>query len=139
MPTETAVSQDVRALVDLNREYIDAVKRSDVRWFDATLVDDFRCSLPDGSILDRQRFLERSARPLEISDLEVHDVEVRIVGEAAIVHARTTFSMADGSPAWGRYTDVWCRRNDRWLAAAAHITRNCEGVVPKARRNTNEK
>jgi hypothetical protein len=51
---------------------------------------------------------------------------VRVMGDAAIIHARTSFSSADGRPGSGRYTDVWCRRNGRWLAAAAHFTRRIE-------------
>ena len=49
--------------------------------------------------------------------------KIRVLGGAAIVHARTTFSGADGRPASGRYTDVWCRQDGRWFVAAAHITR----------------
>ncbi|MDQ3346593.1 MAG: nuclear transport factor 2 family protein [Acidobacteriota bacterium] len=126
MRTETTVRPDVSVILDLNREYIEAVKRSDVRWFDRMLVDDFRCSLPDGSIIDRERFLERAAQPLDISDLQVHDVEVRLLGDAAIVHARTTFATIEGRPGAGRYTDVWARRNSQWLAAAAHFSRRID-------------
>lgn len=126
MSAQATVGSDVDVLLNLNREYIEAVKRSDAGWFREVLTDDFRCSLPDGSIIDRERFLDRAARPLDISNLEVHDVEVRVIGDAAIVHARTTFSAADGRPGSGRYTDVWSRRNGRWLVAAAHFTRRVD-------------
>ena len=126
MEREAAAMPDVNTLLNLNREYINAVKRSDAEWFRRMLVDDFRCSLPDGSIIDRESFLDRAARPLDISDLEVHDVEVRVMGDTAIVHARTSFSTADGRTGSGRYTDVWLRQNGRWLAAAAHFTRHAE-------------
>lgn len=126
MQTETC-SADVRTLVELNRDYIRAVQASDGRWFDKMLADDFRCSLPDGTLLDRKRFLERAVRPLDITQLEVHDVEIRLLGgDAAIVHARTTFRTADGRAGSGRYTDVWCRQDGEWLAAAAHFTRQVE-------------
>jgi hypothetical protein len=51
-------------------------------------------------------------------------VELRILGDVAIVHARTTYTTADGRAAAGRYTDVWAKRNGAWLAVAAHVTRN---------------
>jgi ketosteroid isomerase-like protein len=124
MQAET--SADVRRLFELNRDYIRAVQTSDDRWFDKMLANDFRCSLPDGTLLDRKRFLERAVRPLDITQLEVHDVEIRVLGDAAIVHARTTFRTADGRAGSGRYTDVWCRQEGRWLAAAAHFTRQLE-------------
>lgn len=126
MSMQTNVASDVDVLLNLNREYIEAVKRSDVGWFREVLTDDFRCSLPDGSIIDRERFLDRAARPLDVSNLEAHDIEIRVMGGAAIVHARTTFSSADGRPASGRYTDVWWRHDGRWLVAAAHFTRRVD-------------
>jgi hypothetical protein len=41
----------------------------------------------------------------------------------AIIHARTTFTRPDGGLGSGRYTDVWARRQGRWLAVSAHVTR----------------
>jgi len=113
----------VDCLLDLNRDYIRAVETSDVSRFAGILADDFLCSQPDGSLLDREAFLRQTAAPVKISNLEAHDVKVRIMGDVAIIHARTTYTMPDGRPGAGRYTDVWARRNGRWLAVSAHITR----------------
>jgi len=120
---ERAMS-DLNTLVELNRDYIRSVQTSDVRRFREILADDFLCSLPDGSLVDRDRFLEQTARPVTISNLEAHDVNVRLMGDFAIVHARTTYTAANGTPGSGRYTDVWARRQGRWLAVSAHVTRN---------------
>jgi hypothetical protein len=49
-------------------------------------------------------------------------VLVRLLGDVALVHARTTFRDG-GRPGHGRYTDVWARRAGRWMAIAAHVTR----------------
>lgn len=124
MQAGTASASDLQTLLDLNRDYIRSVQASDVKRFAEILAEDFRCSLPDGTLIDRDRFLARAARPLDITNLEVHDVEVRVMGDAAIVHARTTFTAADGRPRSGRYTDVWSRRDGRWVAVAAHFTRS---------------
>jgi ketosteroid isomerase-like protein len=61
--------------------------------------------------------------PVQISNLEVHDVNVRLMGDFAIIHARTTYTGPDGWPGSGRYTDVWARRHGRWVAVSAHVTR----------------
>lgn len=45
MSMQTTVRSDVDVLLNLNREYIEAVKRSDAAWFRQVLTDDFRCSL----------------------------------------------------------------------------------------------
>ena len=124
MHDNAATASDLDALLELNRDYIRSVQTSDVRRFNEILADDFLCSNPDGSIVDRARFLEQTAKPVTISNLDVHDVNVRIIGDVAIIHARTTYTTADGRHASGRYTDVWARRQGRWLAVAAHVTRN---------------
>ncbi len=123
MRTDTAVKSDLETLRDLNRDYIRSVQTSDVRRFDDILADDFLCSNPDGSLVDRSAFLKQTALPVKISNLEAHDVTIRLMGDLAIIHARTTYNAADGRPAAGRYTDVWARRQGRWLAVSAHVTR----------------
>jgi ketosteroid isomerase-like protein len=123
MQTATASSTDRDVLLDLNNDYITSVQNSDVRRFSEMLADDFLCSLPDGSLIDRARFLEQTAKPVTISGLEAHDVVVRILGDVAIIHARTTYTTHEGVARSGRYTDVWARRNGSWLAVSAHVTR----------------
>jgi len=119
----SAVRSDHDELFDLNADYIRSVQHSDVRRFDEILADDFFCSNPDGSLIDRAAFLKQTARPVVISNIEAHDVNIRLMGDFAIIHARTTYTMPDGKPGAGRYTDVWARRNGRWLAVSAHVTR----------------
>jgi ketosteroid isomerase-like protein len=114
---------DHDVLLELNRDYIRSVQTSDVRRFEEILADDFLCSNPDGSLVDRKDFLKQTAVPVKISGLEARDVNVRLMGDFAIIHARTTYVLPDGRPGAGRYTDVWARRNGRWLAVSAHVTR----------------
>lgn len=125
MPAEaTPSTTEIETLEQLNRDYITSVQTSDVRRFDEILAGDFLCSRPDGSLVDKQQFLEQTAQPVTIADLEAHDVIVRLLGDVAIIHARTTYTLLpDGRAASGRYTDVWARRDGRWLAVAAHVTR----------------
>src|SRR5215470_6301224 len=117
-------SSDLQTLTALNEDYIRSVQHSDVKRFREILAEDFLCSLPDGSLVDREKFLEQTARPVTISNLRADDVKVRLMGDFAIIHARTTYTTADGRSASGRYTDVWARRNGQWLAVSAHVTRN---------------
>lgn len=123
MQTDTAVTTDLDTLRGLNRDYIRSVQESDVRRFDEILADDFLCSNPDGTLIDRAAFLEQTTRPATIANLAAHDVNVRLMGDFAIIHARTTYTAPDGRPGAGRYTDVWARQGGRWLAVSAHITR----------------
>jgi ketosteroid isomerase-like protein len=114
---------DLRALEQLNRDYIDSVQQSNVSRFDEILAPEFYCSNPDGSLVDRASFLKQTAKPVTISGLEAQDVQIRLMGDFAIIHARTSFKQANGQPGGGRYTDVWARQGGRWLAVSAHVTR----------------
>ena len=114
---------DLKHLMALNRDYIHSVQHGDVTRFKAILAEDFLCSNPDGSLVDKAQFLEQTARPVTISGLEAHDVRVRILGDVAIIHARTSYVTPSGEHRSGRYTDVWARRGGRWLAVSAHVTR----------------
>jgi len=119
---------DLDTLDRLNRDYISSVQNGDVRRFDEILADEFYCSNPDGSLVDRNGFLEQTARPVTISGLEAKDVLIRLFGppgaeNVAIIHARTVYKTADGAAKSGRYTDVWARRDGVWRAVSAHVTR----------------
>jgi ketosteroid isomerase-like protein len=114
---------DLDVLARLNDDYIQSVQHSNVKRFDEILAEDFLCSNPDGTLVDRKAFLEQTARPVTIRNLQAHEVNVRLMGDFAIIHARTSFTTADGVESGGRYTDVWARRNGKWLAVSAHVTR----------------
>src|SRR5579864_8069916 len=114
---------DLETLTALNRDYIHSVQHGDVRRFEEILAEDFLCSNPDGSLVDKQAFLAQTARPVTISGLGIEDVRVRILGDVAIIHARTSYTNASGERCNGRYTDVWARRDGVWLAVSAHVTR----------------
>ena len=110
-------------LAALNADYVRAVLTSDAARFREILADDFRSTNPDGTILDREAFLAQVARPSNLKILRADDVEIRIMGNTAVIHARTVYETSDGRPGSGRYTDIWQRRDGRWLAVAAHVTR----------------
>ena len=114
---------DIAELTSLNRDYVDSVQNSDVKRFNEILAEDFYCSNPDKSLVDRAAFLQQTAKPVTIANLTAEDVLIRIMGDVAIIHARTSYTIPDGQQASGRYTDVWARQSGRWLAVSAHVSR----------------
>jgi ketosteroid isomerase-like protein len=117
------MASDEATLDALNREYIRSVSEADVGWFDAHLAPDFVNSNPDGSLVDRVGFLAQIGRGSTVKGLAIEDVLIRELGDVALIHARTTYTRADGQPGAGRYTDVWAKRGDRWMCVAANVTR----------------
>ena len=115
---------DLETLTALNLDYIDSVQNSDMKRFDEILSDDFLNTNPDGSLVDRAGFLKQIAPKAKISDLQCHDVNIRVMGDFAIIHARTSYTLPDGRQGSGRYTDIWAKRAGKWLCVAAQVARN---------------
>ena len=119
----SASETDMQALTRLNAAYIRSVIESDVDWFDGYLSPDFLNSNPDGALVDKAGFLAQIARPMTLQNFAIEDVRIRVLGDVAIIHARTVYTRPDGSRAAGRYTDVWALRSGRWLCVCADVTR----------------
>jgi hypothetical protein len=85
----------------------------------------------DKTLVDRAAFLEQTARPIAIRNLREQDVIIRIMGDFAIIHAATSYTTADGQQATGRYTDCWSKKNGRWLAVSAHVSRELSRRHPR--------
>ena len=126
MTTHTATASEVEVLRDLNGQYIHSVVYSDVARFTEILADDFLCTNPDGSLIDKPQFLRQTAVPVSFTDFDVDDLRIRVLGNVAIIHGRTRFVLKDGRRGRGQYTDVWEKRQGRWLAVSAHVTRVIE-------------
>ena len=116
--------RDAKAqLRNLNENYVRSVEQSDVTWFDQHLSREFYCTTPDGALLDRAAFLEHTAKPAGVRDLRPHEVVIRIFGDHAIIHARTSYQRADGTRGNGRYTDDWAFEDGQWRCVSAHVSR----------------
>lgn len=68
METKLASRTDLETLLDLNRDYIRSVQESDVQRFDQILAEDFLCTNPDGSLVDRAGFLKQTAHDPALAD-----------------------------------------------------------------------
>ena len=123
MASTVTHASDVDTLQELNKHYIRSVRDSDVRWFDENLSEDFVNSNPDCTLVERAGFLAQVAKPSAAKNIQCEDVRIRMLGEVALIHARTTYIKPDGQPGAGRYTDVWAKRKGRWVCVAANVTR----------------
>jgi ketosteroid isomerase-like protein len=114
---------DLETLEALNRGYLLAAEKSDVAWYTEHLAEDYRATNPDGSFVDKAGFLARIGRRHTLKNLRAPEVRIQRVGDTALIHASFEDTRPDGSHGRGRYTDIWQRRNGRWLCVSAHFTR----------------
>jgi ketosteroid isomerase-like protein len=116
-------AEDLQALERLNRGYLLAGEKCDVAWYAEHLAEDYRATNPDGSFVDKAAFLARFARPHDVTGFRAPEVRIQHLGDVALIHASFEDTRPDGSHGRGRYTDIWQRRNGRWLCVSAHFTR----------------
>ena len=121
--TGSSHSRDHEVLLELNRNYVRSALESDVRWYSENLSEDFYITAPDGVLLTREAFLKRIANPYPGTEAEPVDVMIRILGDIAIIHSGYKDKKLNGDIGYGRYTDIYERRNGRWVCVAAHFMR----------------
>ena len=90
------MTKDIDELTLLNRDYVASVQNSDVKRFDEILAQDFYCTNPDKTLVDRAAFLKQTAAPVKIKDLRAEDVKIRVLGDFAIIHAATRYTTPEG-------------------------------------------
>jgi len=107
----------------LNQEYVDAFMNADVEWYHQHLAEEFFCIESDGSLLNKEQFLDNTRRGPDVTDYKLHEVEIRIYGETALVRATGIWTREDGSMGMSRYTDVYVKTQAEWKTVSAQITR----------------
>ena len=122
--TDVAVEKDIR---EAERQWFDAFSRHDATAFSRFITDDY-CSInDDGDFSNRAQVLTNVASPNSVSGTFTRDEPlVRVYGDSAVVTGR---GFAKGTIrgmefiGYVRYTEVWVKRDGRWLAASWQGTR----------------
>ena len=95
------MSNDIDELTILNRDYVASVQNSDVKRFDEILAQDFWCTNPDKSLVDRAGFLKQTAMPVTIKNLDRRRRENSRAGRFR--HHPWPYQLYDG----GRQAGLW--------------------------------
>lgn len=121
MSDSAAINRDIEVLTNLNADYLASDQNGDVKRYDEILAEDFKASLQDLSFFTKAEFLEMMGKPRPFTDLKADDVQIRVLGDFAIVHAHITWKTLDGRPQQGRYQDDYARRDGRWVCISATV------------------
>jgi homoserine O-acetyltransferase len=101
------------------RELVRAIGSGDLQAYDRLVADDYVALRAAGDQTKAQVMDGYRAGKLAYRDLDITDVAVRVLGETAVVSARTLGSrVEDGheTPNRVRYLRVWSKRNGAWRA-----------------------
>lgn len=116
----------VKDLERLEQDLASTWKKGDCAAWGAMLAPEWSVIHINGAVITRAQALEmcRGPRP-PIDVLTVDELSVRAYGDAAVVTGRTTIKTGGTEPAsmMLRFTDVFVRRDERWLVVASHATR----------------
>ena len=112
-------AEDLAILERLNNDYIHSDQFNDVERFREFLAEDFIIQI-EGATRNRDEYLDYIAKPRPFKDLAVHDVNIRILSDVALIHARVTLTtLADGVDREALYTDTYQKREGTWVCVAA--------------------
>ena len=119
MNDRTTSAEDLAILEQLNKDFFHSDQSSDAKRFSEFLAEDFISQFP-GVTRNLGEFLEYIAKPRPFKDLAMHDVNIRILSDVALIHGRATYTMlADGAQQEALYTDAYQKRDGAWVCVAA--------------------
>jgi ketosteroid isomerase-like protein len=114
-------------LLKLENDFARAVTNNDADAVDGFLSDDWIIVDPDGSIIDKARFLGViKSGALSHEMMESADLRVRLYGNTAVVTGLTTAKgkfMGQDFTSCERATDIFVKQNDRWQCVFTQLTR----------------
>lgn len=115
VPSQATAEAQLRAV---NHAHVQA-------WYDAHLASDYLVVFGDGSFHDKGSLLAAAAPPVtSFESFPTTNVAIRRFGDVALIHAENPFARKDGRNGVNRYTDIWHKRDGRWVCIAAHVTRH---------------
>lgn len=117
----------VRELEAIEEQLASTWKNRDCVGWGALLADDWSVTHIDAQVITKDQALEmcRTAPSLTMA---VDQLAVRSYGDTAIVTGRTKATVSGEAPQTVtlRFTDVFVRRDRRWVAVASQATRLAE-------------
>ncbi|MGH9949654.1 MAG: serine hydrolase [Pyrinomonadaceae bacterium] len=120
-----AAEHEVRKL---ERAWLDAYERHDVKAMNAIVADDFIITFPNGTKQKKQQVLDSINAPRNPANPQkffTEDVQARVYGNTVILSGRVVSEFqSDGKSVKEHmlYTDTYIRRNGRWQVVASHLS-----------------
>ena len=122
-PAQAADTAAIRELTEIEARLATTYKAGDCDGWAAQLAPDWSVIHITGTVITRGEAVQAcKALPAPLETLVFEDLVVRPYGDTAVVTGRTTVRAA-GQTVLLRFTDVFVRRDGKWLVVASHATR----------------
>jgi ketosteroid isomerase-like protein len=126
----------MKEVEQLNRQCMESYVTRDTAFLEQYLADDYASTFPDGTVLDKKGEIESlKSGDIALTEMTPSGMDVRTYGGAtAVITGRSTIKAnVKGQEVSGeyRFTDVWIKQGDRWLAVASQVTRIAESQALK--------
>lgn len=123
----STIDDPVKQLERLNRAWMDSYVERDAAFLERHLADSYVSTFPDGTVLDKRgEIAALTSGSVVLAEMTAREMKVQVYGEAAVITGRSAIrAKANGRDESGeyRFTDVWVKQADRWLAVASQVTR----------------
>ena len=127
-PTTAHAQRDIAAIIKLENDQVQADLSGDVSYYETTLADDWIHGTGAGTWLTKDSYLrllrDTSGKPLKsskISNLSVH--MYACVAVATYDQVYEAFMQGEYQQKKVINTDVFVKRNDRWIMVVSHTSR----------------
>lgn len=127
-PPQDVAEAQLRAI---NHRFVDAFLVENADFMEALTDRDFLLIGRDGSWVDRATFLEEFRQPSSLVGASYDDVDVRLFGSVAVVHAVFKAVHKDDKVEQVRYTDVYVWNGAAWRLVSGQNTLLRNGVDAK--------
>lgn len=117
----------VRELESIEEQLASTWKNHDCAGWGALLADDWSVIHIDAQVITKDQALEMCRTGPAVTS-SVDQLAIRSYGDTAVVTGRTKATVGGATPATVilRFTDVFVRRDGRWIVIASHATRLAE-------------
>lgn len=120
------LDEDGAAVAERERLWMEAWRTKDLSTCESVLGDDFVLTSARGSVMNRMQWLEGAMGPFKCDEFRWQELRPRPVApDVIVVNARAYQRAHVGEQDWSGVfllTDVWVRREGRWVVVARHGT-----------------
>ena len=126
-PTKAPSAFD-QALINAEKDFIQAAKKGDIAFFKRTLTDDFSFVAFDGQLYSRQDMLDQLSQPG--TDILPYEMGViRLGDDTGIVTYNVVFRVPAAEdqgppPRYQHFSTVWVKQGDVWKMKFQQMTAN---------------